>query len=400
VLRYDRLVPALTLAIGAALIVLGLGSYGLTHGVSLTALIPAAFGILFVLAGLLGRDPGRRMHAMHGAVVLALIGFAGSIRGVMGIGKVLDGNAVRPAAIVAQTIMAVLTLVYIVVAVRSFISARRARRAAGALILVLGAGWLAPAQAADLRVMTYNIKHGLTNAAFDLQQAIEVIRQHEPDVVALQEVDRFWSRSAHLDEPAVLSASLGMTQTCYGPNLDHQADDHADRPHQYGTLVLSRHPITSCGNTLLPRTGTSEQRGLTLAVIDVQGVALRVYNTHLHVTQADRLLQTEAIARALDAAGPDPVVLAGDFNATPAAKELAPIVARFTDAWDKGAIRMSDNPDGLTSPAELDGGPRNRIDYVFVSPSIQVRGARVVVDAKTRLASDHYPVVVDIAVTR
>jgi endonuclease/exonuclease/phosphatase family metal-dependent hydrolase len=94
------------------------------------------------------------------------------------------------------------------------------------------------------------------------------------------------------------------------------------------------------------------------------------------------------------------MVIAGDFNATPAAKELVPIATRLADAWDKGGLRPSDNPDGLTSPAELDGGPRNRIDYVFVSPSIQVRGARVIVDAKTRLASDHYPVVVDLAVSR
>jgi hypothetical protein len=121
--------PATTIAIGAALIVLGLGSYALTGGVSPTALIPAAFGVLLLLAGVLARNERMRMHAMHGAVLVALLGFLGSVRGVMGLGTVLDGTAVRPAAIVAQTIMAVLTLVYVVLAVRSFIAARRARRA-------------------------------------------------------------------------------------------------------------------------------------------------------------------------------------------------------------------------------------------------------------------------------
>jgi hypothetical protein len=123
-------VPAITLALGAALIVLGVGSYVLTGGVSPTALIPAAFGALLVVAGVLARDDRKRMHAMHAAVVIALVGFLGSARGLLGIGKVLDGTAVRPAAIVAQTIMALLTLAYVVVAVRSFIQARRARRAA------------------------------------------------------------------------------------------------------------------------------------------------------------------------------------------------------------------------------------------------------------------------------
>jgi hypothetical protein len=123
-------VPSTTIALGAALIVLGLGGYGLTGAASLTALIPAAFGLLLVLAGFLARDDRWRMHAMHAAVVVALLGFLGSVRGVFGLARVFDGTAARPAAIVSQTIMALLTLVYVILAVRSFIAARKARRAA------------------------------------------------------------------------------------------------------------------------------------------------------------------------------------------------------------------------------------------------------------------------------
>ena len=119
-----------TIGLGAALIVLGLAGYGLTGAASLTALIPAAFGLLLVLAGVLARNERWRMHAMHAAVLVALLGFLGSARGLLGLGAVLDGTAARPAATVSQAIMAVLTFVYIVLAVRSFIEARRARRAA------------------------------------------------------------------------------------------------------------------------------------------------------------------------------------------------------------------------------------------------------------------------------
>ena len=122
--------PATTIALGATLIVLGLAGYFLTGAASLTALIPAAFGLLLAVAGLIGRDDRRRMHAMHAAVVLALLGFLGSVRGLLRIGDVFHATSARPAAIVAQSIMAVLTLGYIVVAVRSFVQARRARRAA------------------------------------------------------------------------------------------------------------------------------------------------------------------------------------------------------------------------------------------------------------------------------
>lgn len=116
-----------TIALGIALIVLGLGGYGLTGASSLTALIPAAFGLLFVVAGLLARNERLRMHATHVAVVLAVLGFLGSVRGLFRIADVFHPLSTRPAAIVAQAIMALLTLGYIVLAVRSFVQARRAR---------------------------------------------------------------------------------------------------------------------------------------------------------------------------------------------------------------------------------------------------------------------------------
>ena len=116
--------PSTTIALGGVLIVLGLAGYFLTGAASLTALIPAAFGLVMTLLGLLARDERKRKHAMHAAVVVALLGFLGSIRGLLQIGDVVDGTAARPAAVIAQTIMAVLTLGYIVMAVRSFVRAR------------------------------------------------------------------------------------------------------------------------------------------------------------------------------------------------------------------------------------------------------------------------------------
>lgn len=120
--------PSTSVALGVALIILGLAGYFLTGAASQTALIPAAFGLVIALSGLIARDERKRKHAMHAAVVVALLGFLGSIRGLLQIGDVFDGTAARPAAVVAQTIMAVLTLGYIVVAVRSFVKARMVNR--------------------------------------------------------------------------------------------------------------------------------------------------------------------------------------------------------------------------------------------------------------------------------
>lgn len=116
-----------TIALGVVLIVLGLVGYFLTGAASVTALIPAFFGIVIALVGFVARDERRRKHAMHAAVLVALIGFLGSARGLLLIGDVFDGTAARPAAVISQAIMAALTLGYIVMAIRSFIAARRAR---------------------------------------------------------------------------------------------------------------------------------------------------------------------------------------------------------------------------------------------------------------------------------
>ncbi len=265
-----------------------------------------------------------------------------------------------------------------------------------------------------LRVMTYNIKHGQTNAActqpapipgqppfpdcnLDLTATIEVMREHGADIIGVQEVDRFWARSSYLDEPVELAAGVGMNHHCYAANLDHVPDRHSNVPHQYGTVILSRVPILECGNTLLRRTGTNEQRGLTRALINVRGVPLQFYNTHLHTTAADRLLQTADIAGVIDAAPEGPRLLMGDFNARPTTAEMQPIYLRFLDSWLEAPAPTAENPSGFTSPARVSSNPTSRIDYVFVSSDVDVSLAYVPIDAKTRLASDHYPVVSDVA---
>jgi hypothetical protein len=113
---------------GAALLLLGICGYFLTGMQSLTALIPAGFGLVLLICGILARDAAKRKVAMHVAVLFGLLGFLGSARGLIAFLRMLAGETVpRPNAVVAQAIMAVLTLVFTILSVRSFINARRNR---------------------------------------------------------------------------------------------------------------------------------------------------------------------------------------------------------------------------------------------------------------------------------
>lgn len=119
-----------TRIIGVTLIFLGIISYIGTGMVSITALIPTFFGIVFLILGLAARKESLYKHLMHGAAVLALLGLFGSASGLFAVFSMLGGSSVeRPDAAISQAIMAVLCIIFLVAAVRSFIAARKAKEA-------------------------------------------------------------------------------------------------------------------------------------------------------------------------------------------------------------------------------------------------------------------------------
>ena len=113
---------------GVVLIILGVAGYFGSEMVSLTALIPAAFGLVLLILGVIARDPGKRKHAMHFAAMIGVLGFLGSARGLGNLIPLISGQEVaRPGAVIAQSIMAILMLIFTWLCVRSFINARRNR---------------------------------------------------------------------------------------------------------------------------------------------------------------------------------------------------------------------------------------------------------------------------------
>ena len=119
--------PTTTIACGALLILVGIIGY--VHGVmndkaSVTALIPAFFGIVFVILGLLSNaKESLRKHLMHVAVTLALLGF------LMTAGRILwkIGDFALSAAALAQLAMAAVCLALVLLGIQSFRKARSER---------------------------------------------------------------------------------------------------------------------------------------------------------------------------------------------------------------------------------------------------------------------------------
>jgi hypothetical protein len=114
-------VAKLTIAFAGVLIVLGFACFAATGMEHKTALIPALVGVLmepFAVLALI--KPNLRMHAMHGAVTIGLLGFIAGVGGLI---------ARRPSGIALYEMLALVAItgIYVILCVMSFIRARMAR---------------------------------------------------------------------------------------------------------------------------------------------------------------------------------------------------------------------------------------------------------------------------------
>ena len=105
---------------GFVLILWSTVSYFISESKSFTAFIPAGFGLLIAIAGLIAVKEAARKHAMHVAALVGLLGLAGGFG--MGVRKVISEPGL---AAYSQLFLGVVCLIFLVVCIRSFIAARR-----------------------------------------------------------------------------------------------------------------------------------------------------------------------------------------------------------------------------------------------------------------------------------
>jgi endonuclease/exonuclease/phosphatase family metal-dependent hydrolase len=257
--------------------------------------------------------------------------------------------------------------------------------------------------AVTLRVMTFNIQHGIDGSSrYNLQSAINAIARAQPDIVGLQEVTRNHPFYACDDQPSRLATGLRAAtgqqwdvryeQEWFTPDVSCRQSGRGDGPETEGLVFLVRGGgMSGSTTTTLPDT----RIGMQVAVANAYGLPIVV--THLSSGAAASGTRRQQIDRLLSWTRNfgSPVVLMGDFNAGADSPELQPIFAGFHDAWTDAAKvgRAAGMPN-------LHGG--NRIDYIFFSPgtTMSLNGAEVVNSAALIgiAASDHEPLVATFSV--
>lgn len=284
-----------------------------------------------------------------------------------------------------------------------------------------------------MKLASYNIQYGVgKDGLCNLDRIADELG--DPDLIALQEVERNNPGRDGMDQAAILAARFDHMHWVYGPGIDVDAsapglDKPEHRRQQFGNMVLSRWPILSVINHTLPKIALLNtfhlQRTLVECVIDTPGGKLRFCSVHLdHVSTDTRMGQVDYMVDLLlrghergaswggsikssdwmvrpEPGQPMSAIVMGDMNFQPDSPEYTAVVGDFSknhgrttrahglaDAW---TLTGHDEMAGDTIP-NPDRGPR-RIDHCFVTSDLASRVTAMEI-GETAQGSDHQPIFV------
>ncbi len=276
---------------------------------------------------------------------------------------------------------------------------------AAAPLVFAGCLWVlvSPAAGQDngpaVRVMSFNIRcialeDGLDMWFFRSEEVGDHIRRYSPEVIGFQEVkalqlrdlERMLPEYESFGRPRADGRHIG--ERC---NVFYKSDRFELQEH--GTFWLSETPGKAGSiswKSSFPRIVTwGKLRDLET------GKVFYIFNTHFdHVSRKARLESAKLLsAKAGEIAGDSPIVVTGDFNATPESRPYQVMTEHFRD----GRKISTSDPQGPyeTSRNFLPGSdPKKRIDYIFVSGGMEVLSYEVLDDTygNDRRPSDHMAV--------
>ena len=241
----------------------------------------------------------------------------------------------------------------------------------------------APPAGAPIKVVSWNIERGT-----QFERILETLRRLDADVLLLQEVDRFCSRSGGRDIAADLARALGMNWAAAG-EFQEIGEGSSDAAALTGQAILSRYPINDVKTIVFPeqarfrwRFSPIEPRRGGRMALKARTAGMLVYSAHIE-SGGNETLRRKQVDSVVDdqmrnGRASEPVVIAGDFNNASVNRSPVFELIRsegFTDSLGSGERRTSIHHE-------------HAIDWVFVKNLVPQRGFVEVVDG----ASDHYPV--------
>lgn len=228
--------------------------------------------------------------------------------------------------------------------------------------------------------MTWNIQHGRgMDGEINLERIAALIVEKQPDLVALQEVDRGVRRTdgRNLDEEL---AELTDMERVFGKASEWQGGD-------YGNAILSREEIEWSQNEVMYLEDDIEERAAIRAQVTIGTRELIFFSTHFSVQKPDRLGQVDDLVDMVLEHDDSLVVIGLDLNDQPGSAVYEEILTHLTDPWPEVGEGSA-----LTWPASE---PTQQLDYILKSNATTSRLRAIRSWVPTTLASDHRTVITD-----
>jgi len=233
----------------------------------------------------------------------------------------------------------------------------------------------------DLRIATYNIHRcrGMDRRVVP-GRIIEVLRDIDADVIALQEVIGAGPVGSGQAEEIGAALGMGWVMNCV----------RTLRQHQFGNVVLSRYPIVHHSSYDLSWR-TCEPRCCQRADIIVDDHTLHLFNVHLGTAYRERKDQAERLATIVhDVRIDPPKILLGDFNEWSRGFATAALLTKL-EAIDLSVHLKRKR----TYPGLL---PLLHLDHIYYEGAVEIAGVEIPRTRKSLMASDHLPFLAELKV--
>jgi len=239
-----------------------------------------------------------------------------------------------------------------------------------------------PVQNPNPTFMIWNTHNAIgDDDVFHVDRLIAEIKEVDPDILALNEIDLGAIKTSSMDLPSYFAHKLNMYYF-YGFTFYKH----------YGNVILSKYPILEAEIIPLPLTVQSaEPRSLIRAKFQINSLTWTVFVTHLSTESEDRLVQVPFIVNEIEKELTfERIVWMGDLNFEPTSTEYTLInstsALNFTDTY-----RFLNSDPGYTGHFDDNHIPRKRIDYILCSPDL----TPIISEVYYSLSSDHCAVITD-----
>jgi len=230
-----------------------------------------------------------------------------------------------------------------------------------------------------VKTMTYNIYGARSGGIPDLQAIADVIRRADPELVALQEVDKFTTRNEKNGDIARELARLTNMDYFFAKAIDTYGG-------AYGDAVLSKLPVKEkkAYNLEVDPALGGERRSVARVLVEKEGRQFYFISTHFdHLgDERNRIRQAQdfvALAKTFD----KPVIVGGDFNALPTSNTIGIVRGHFSLGCLNG---------DCTQFTFSTASPNRTIDYLMYAPLNAFSTRLYSVYDWANKESDHFPV--------